>query len=615
MSESETGSIVYRIKPKAPKAHVFEVNCLIPSPDPDGQVISFATWIPGSYMVRDFAKHVVRLWAHRGEVPVAVEKQDKSTWRCAPGVGELTISCEVYAWDLSVRGAHLDMTHGYFNGTSVFPRVHGKEDQPCIVEIQPPDGEVYEDWRVATAMTRAGAAPFGFGRYRAADYDELMDHPVEMGCFSLGSFEAEGVIHDVAIYGRLRADIDRLLHDLKTVCEQHIRFFGDTPPMNRYVFLVMALGEGYGGLEHRASTSLMCKRDDLPRVGEKELSEGYRSFLGLASHEYFHTWNVKRIKPRAFIPYDLTQENYTRLLWAFEGITSYYDDLALIRSGLITAESYLELLGQMITRVWRAQGRYKQSVAESSFDAWTKFYKQDENSPNAIVSYYTKGALVALALDLTLRRDTGDQLSLDDVMRALWQRYGKIGEGVPEEGVESLVMELSGLNLKGFFDTCVHGTADPPLAELLAYVGVEFMLRPAESNKDKGGKAAGKAVELLAARPTLGVQLAPGSGEAKLAAVFDGSAAQAAGLSAGDVVIAVEGLKVTAADLEAKIAAYPVGATLSVHAFRRDELMEVKVTVQAPPNDTCVLKLRSDVDEATLVRRAAWLGTMAAGGF
>src|SRR6185312_5798088 len=313
--------------------------------------------------------------------------------------------------------------------------------------------------------SRARASP---RRYAADSYEELVDHPVEIGRFDLTSFEAGGVTHDVAIAGARDVDLDRVARDLARVCQWHCDLFAGAPngraPFDRYLFLVLAVGDGYGGLEHRASTSLVCKRDELPRIGDPGLDDGYVTFLGLASHEYFHAWNVKRIKPSAFTPYDLSQEGFTRLLWAFEGITSYYDDLSLARSGVAPAERVLELLARTLTTVLRTPGRHLQSVADASFDAWIKFYRPDENSPNAGVSYYAKGAIVALALDLTLRRHGR---SLDDLMRALWTRHGATGVGVDEDAIEALASSLAGHDLRDFFARYVDGTEDPPLAALL----------------------------------------------------------------------------------------------------------------------------------------------------
>ncbi len=604
----DASPIRYSIAPFHPAAHLFEVTCTVDVPDSSGQRFSLPAWIPGSYMIREFARHIVQLKAEVAGVVVGCRKIDKDTWLCDPCRGPLRLTYQVYAWDLSVRAAHLDTNHAYFNGTSVFLMVHGHERNGCVVDMQPPVGERYARWRVGTALTRAAAKAYGFGTYTAANYDELVDHPVEMGEFALATFEACGVPHDVIVSGRQQADMDRLCRDMRVICETHIRFFGEPAPMPRYVFLIMAVGEGYGGLEHRASTSLLCSRHNLPRAGETEVSDDYRTFLGLVSHEYFHTWNVKRIKPAAFLPYDLTREAYTRQLWAFEGITSYYDDLVLVRSGLIPVDAYLQLLGETATRVWRGSGRLKQSVTDSSFDAWTKFYRQDENAANAIVSYYTKGSLVALALDLTLRRGTQGRVSLDGVMRALWQRHGKAARGVEEDTIEKLAAEVSGLDLQSFFDAALRSTADLPLAELLADVGMAFLLRPAESDSDKGGKPAKKSLSALQQRPALGARLVDNGSEVKLAAVFDAGSAQAAGLSAGDVIVALDGIKATRAILEKRLNASRPGDRLPVHAFRRDELFETTLLLIAPLADTCELILKTDADPQTLARRHAWLG-------
>ncbi|MHB9119195.1 MAG: M61 family metallopeptidase [Burkholderiales bacterium] len=599
-------TVHYEIFPAHPGAHLFRVTLTVRRPDPDGQKLSLPSWIPGSYLIREFARHIVELRASSGGQGVAVEKLDKHTWQCAPCDGPLSVSYEVYAWDLSVRAAYLDTRRGYFNGPSVFLRVHGQEALPATLDVRPPPGREFGAWRVATSLPRAGAAAWGFGLYRAADYDELLDHPVEMGDFTLASFEACGVPHHLVLSGRHHADTERLCRDLRSVCEAQIRFFGEPAPMQHYLFLVAVVGDGYGGLEHRASTSLICSRGDLPLPGKPETGEDYRRFLGLCSHEYFHAWNVKRIKPLAFAPYDLGRENYTRLLWAFEGITSYYDDLFLLRTGLISPADYLELLAQNMTRVLRGNGRLKQSVADSSFDAWIKFYRADENAPNALVSYYAKGAMIALALDLTLRRDSEGRYSLDDVMRALWQRYGQSGEGVPEDGVERMAAEVSDLDLRAFFERALRETGDLPLPELLAAFGVEMTLRPAESGQDKGGKPAGKSGDELARRPALGIRL--DNGDSSLANVLDGGPAQQAGLAAGDVLVAVDGLRVANGNLDRLLAPLRPGMEVTIHAFRRDELLEFHPVLAVPPADTCVLALTESVDADRVSNRRAWLG-------
>ena len=569
-------AVQYTIVPIDLAGHLFNVTVTVAHPAPDGQEFALPAWIPGSYMIREFARNIVRIRAEAGGVAVALTKLDKHTWRAAPANGPLTVHYEVYAWDLSVRAAHLDQTHGFFNGTSVFLRVVGQEATPHQVDIQRPGAAAARTWRVATSLPEQGAKRYGFGTYIAADYDELIDHPVEMGDFALASFKAHGVAHDIVITGRVpNLDMARLQADLKAICETQIAFFeprSKRAPMDRYVFMTLAVGDGYGGLEHRASTALICARADLPStVTPKgaEFSEGYIKFLGLCSHEYFHTWNVKRIKPAAFAPYDLQAETYTPLLWLFEGFTSYYDDLMLVRSGIIDEAAYLKLLGKTIGSVLRGSGRTKQSVAESSFDAWGKYYRQDENAPNAIVSYYGKGSLIALAFDLTIRAKTDGKKSLDDVMLALWQRYGRdfyptVGRGVSEAEVEALFDEISGLKLKPMFERYVRGTDDLPLARLYAPFGVK--LTDVRKN----------------AKPSLDAGIGRDGADCKLSHVHEGGAAHRAGMSAGDIVLALGGLRVAGSpsNLDALLARYKVGDTVEVHAFRRDELMTFKVALQ-----------------------------------
>ena len=597
----------YALAARSPEAHLFEVACSVDDPDPAGQAFRLPAWIPGSYLIREFAKNVVTIRAAAGGKPVAIAKTAKDTWLCAPCAGPLTVTCDVYAWDLSVRGAHLDTTHAFCNGTSVFLAPVGMEQRECLVDIARPEGAHYAGWRLITSLPRVDAPPYGFGRFRAADYDELIDHPGEMGTFTLGTFEAGGVRHDVAITGRHDCDIARLTADMARVCQAQIDFFGGAPeskpPMDYYAFLTMALGDARGGLEHRASTALVCSRDALPRAGMTDATDPYIDFMGLVSHEYFHTWNVKRIKPAAFTPYDLTREAYTRQLWIFEGITSYYDNLMMLRCGLITVEQYLVLVGEDITRVLRGSGRGKQSLADSSFDAWIKYYRQDENAPNAVVSYYVKGALVALLLDLKLRAESA--ASLDDVMRALWERYGKTGIGVPEDGVLRLATELSGLDLRDFFARYVEGTDELPLAAALAAFGLDVNLRPAEGNKDMGGKSGKKAPD-AAGKQWLGARWTAG-GDARITHVLDGGPAQAAGLSAGDVIVAWDNLKVTAGSLQSRVERAGAGASACVHAFRRDELMTFEVVLAPAPLDTCWLSVRGDAPAGAVALREKWL--------
>jgi predicted metalloprotease with PDZ domain len=400
------------IRPSKPAAHLLEVRCSLAAPDPAGQRFALPAWIPGSYLIRDFARHIVAIRAEAAGKAVALTKLDKHSWQAAPlGKGvALTVICEVYAWDLSVRAAHVDQTHAFFNGSSVFLRALGHEHLPCLVDIQRPIGRHFEAWRVATALTPAchqTARRHAFGLYRAANYDELIDHPVAMGTFTLATFTACGVPHEIAISGRHDCDLARLSADLQRICEWQIRFFGEPAPMPHYVFLVTAVDEAYGGLEHRASTALLCARDDLPYPGMRGTPKRYRSFprsvqprvLPQLERQAHPARGIHRLQSRC-------RELHHPAL----GLRGFH--LVLRRPGAAALrldrswKDWLELVARTIDKVQRDPGRKRQTLAESSFDAWTKYYRPDENTPNAVVSYYAKGALVALALDLTLRAGT-----------------------------------------------------------------------------------------------------------------------------------------------------------------------------------------------------------------
>jgi predicted metalloprotease with PDZ domain len=403
--------------------HYYEVQCRVDNPD-DDQRFTLPSWIPGSYLLREFARHVVDIRAESEGRALEVEKVSKGTWSCRGAREELIVTMTVYALDLSVRGAYLDGTRSFFNGTCLFLSPGGRQSEQVELLVEPPKDSRCATWRVATSMRTIEIDDSGFGRYEANDYEELIDHPFEISDHVVIDFQAGGVRHELIIAGRHETDLDRVATDLRLLCETHIGFFGGSPPFDGYRFLGLAVGNGYGGLEHRASSSLIFNRTDLPKPGEPGVPTNYQRFLGLCSHEYFHSWNIKRIKPAAFSPYQLERRNLTRLMWVFEGITSYYQDLLLLRSNLIGQKDYLRRLGQMLTRVYRAPGRFKQSIAEASFDAWDKLYKPDANTNNAAISYYSKGALVALALDLTLRHGSDSAVTLDAVMLELWQRFG-----------------------------------------------------------------------------------------------------------------------------------------------------------------------------------------------
>ncbi|ARU04522.1 peptidase M61 [Comamonas serinivorans] len=526
--------VLHRVRIADVNAHLFEVELHLARPAAD-QVVSMPVWIPGSYLIREFARHAFGFTAHEGEAPIAVHTLDKHRWRLAcSGQQPVTLRYRVYAFDNSVRTAWLDAARGFFNATSLCLRVAGQTDAPQALELLAP--AELPQWRAATALAPAAAGSVdarGFGRYLAADYDELADSPVELGDFWEGRFTACGVPHRFVVAGVPASfDGDKLLADTRAICEAEIRFWhpqGDAkPPFDHYLFMLNAVDDGYGGLEHRASTALICAQRDLPRRSDTwpgqapgsdaaaaKPSAGYTTLLGLISHEYFHTWNVKRLRPAEFTRYDYDQENYTELLWFFEGLTSYYDDLLLRRAGLIDDATYLGLLTKAINQVQEAPGRHVQSVAAASFDAWVKYYRMDENTPNATISYYTKGALVGLCLDLTLRLEgQTPNASLDGVMRALWARCQ--GGPMQESDVAAVLEDLGGRSYADELARWVHGTDELPLASLLTRAGVQVHHDPAP----------------VAQR--LGLRCTPRDGGLRIQTVLRGSLAEQAGLAAGD---------------------------------------------------------------------------------
>lgn len=507
----------YRVQANAVHTHRFQVTLTIERPQAQQQV-SLPVWIPGSYLVREFARHLQGLQARQGRRAVAVRQLDKCTWQMTCLADRpLVLQYEVYAFDNSVRTAWLDATRGFFNGTSLCLCVHGQQDQPHVLELPP--SAVPAGWSLATALRPLKVNRRGLGSYLAQDYDELVDSPVELGPFWSGQFTVASIPHRLVVAGAPPSlDSPRLLDDVRKICETEIRFWhGDAaarrgaarPPFDRYVFMLNATDDGYGGLEHRHSTALICTRRDLPRL-QTPPGEGYTTLLGLISHEYFHTWNVKRLRPAEFARYDYTRENYTEMLWFFEGFTSYYDDLLLRRAGLLDDAGYLKLLNKTINQVQQTPGRAVQSVAQASFDAWVKYYRQDENTPNATVSYYTKGALVALCLDLSLRKDG---THLDAVMRALWQRCQ--GGPMQEADLLAVLQQLSGRSYAAELQAWVHSTDELPLHTLLTQHGVQVHDEPAA----------------LAQR--LGLRVSD-SGTLQIKTVLSGGSAEQAGLAAGD---------------------------------------------------------------------------------
>ncbi len=581
-------SLIYEITPTSPHKHLFSVSVTVPEPNPLGQVFKLPSWIPGSYLIRDFAKNIVTLSAKSDSKVIATKKLDKSHWICDPCEKSITIDYQIYAYDLSVRSAYLTNERAFFNGTSVFLLPLGFEDDECQLTINlPSTDQVLGEWQCATTL-KPKSKSRNLEIYTAQNYYDLVDHPVEISDFTLFEFDVHKIQHEMAITGIHSTDIERLRVDLISICEHHIDFFGGDVPFSRYLFLTLVRSHGYGGLEHKDSTSLICSRVDLPSPGMVSIGPEYTKFLALCSHEYFHAWWIKTIKPIAFHNINLDIENYTEQLWIFEGFTSYYDELSLLRANILTPDQYLALFSQTVTKVQRSKGRLRQSIAESSFDAWTKFYQQDENSVNSIVSYYSKGALVAFILDIEIRRLTNDGLSLDDVVRYIWNNFKQ--EGLSDDTVKLVVEKLTKLDFTKFFNAYIYGVEELPLKESFKYLGVKCTFK--NNSSDLYG---------------FGVSAKNKNDMSLITHVFDNSNAQKYGLYVGDTVVTVDKFKVTFSELPGLISAKVVGDTISIGVLRDDLLVDILVKICDPEKTSCTLEIDKIKDKAINGRQKKWL--------
>jgi predicted metalloprotease with PDZ domain len=574
--------IDYKINVASGHTHMLRVRVVIDQPA-TAQVVSLPVWIPGSYLIREFARHLSGLQAQQGARICQLTQLDKATWQVAcSGTQNLVLSYDIYAFDTSVRAAFLSAERCFFNGTSVCLRVHGRETEPCALQLQ----GVPKAWRVMTAML----ADEGRYAYRALNYDELVDHPFEMGHFWLGQFKVAGVCHEMVVVGAW-PDFDgpRLLDDVQKIGQSQVNFWHGPkgkPPFERYVFMLHAVEDGYGGLEHRASTALSASRRDLPKIGCTQTSDGYVTLLGLISHEYFHAWNVKRLHPAQLTSMDYTQENYTELLWFFEGFTSYYDDLFLLRSGLIDGARYLKLLAKLATGVLAGPGRRVQSLSQASFDAWVKYYRADENTPNTTVSYYTKGAWMALALDLTLRHQGAG--SLDQVMRGLWQRSS--GGPIGYDDIKCVLNEVAGRSMDDVLHGWVHGTDDVSLPDLLTPFGVTWSRSSPTPAQQLGLRVSESAL--------MGV---------KVSTVLTGGLAQCAGVSVGDEIIALNSWRLRRLD-EALCWVLP-GQAVSLLLCRDGRMVTLKLTWPAPAEVGSVELVpvaQAQLSSQILARQRSW---------
>lgn len=578
--------IDYRIIPE-PRRHLFSVQMTVEGDHPDGVQLYLPNWIAGSYMLRDFARHIVSLRAFDGfGKKVKLSPLNQHAWQSAGFDLHLMVEYEVFAHDASVRTAFLDTDGGFFNATSLCLCALTHEHEPHGLTVLPPTN--ITNWQLATTLARAAdTAPRGFGEYHARDYDELADHPVRIGALTWITFHAHGTPHEMAIAGILpQINSPLLARDVQRICEAQIALFGQPAPFERYLFLVDARAVGYGGLEHRDSSALLCTREGLPTNQDNDSArrKAYTDFLGLISHEYFHSWNVKRIKPAAFVPYDLTTPIDTSLLWFFEGVTSYYDDLMLYRVGILDQAHYLEQLERHIDHIARQRGQHEQTVVEAGFFAWTKYYQPSENAANAHVSYYTKGALIAWCIDLFIRHYSGNRHSLDDVMRLLWRDFGQnfyqtdTPRGVTIGDIQQAIEQCAGTSAYHLLHIALFTKQPLPINLLLLPHGWHLKHQTAA--------------------PEFGAQMHKTDDGWLIGAVKTNSVAERAGLAPQDTLVALNRFKLTQKP-DQILAEYPADIPLSIDYWREGVLHTTTLPQRLPHREAGHFHLHRHDDTAT----------------
>lgn len=581
--------IHYDLSVSSVAGHLLDIELNIQSPVKSGQKLRLPAWIPGSYMIRDFAKHIITLQAYTlSGVVLTVVKTDKQTWLVEPTHEAIKIKYQLYAYDLSVRGAYINDLYAFFNGSNVFLEVVEQSQQPCSIQLRHCDFADISENEIATTLT---CYPQGTstskGLYTAENYAELIDHPVLIGKFDTHTFAVAGVEFSLVFAGGHQSDMQRIADDLSQICQQHLTLFQAPPPIKRYLFITLLTDAAFGGLEHRASTALMFARNELADATDPAIpNEPYRTFLSLCSHEFFHTWHVKRIRPIELVEGGLATETYTKQLWIYEGITSYYDDLLVQRSKVISVENYLQVMGQNLTRLLRNKGRLKQSVADSSFDAWTKFYKQDESAINHIVSYYNKGAVIAMCLDLLIRLKSQYQYSLDNVMHVLWESYGRTSIPTPENVIHEILLNQFALDLSEFLNLAVYGTQELPTEKLLQQFGILQNVRTRIDNNDKGGTFA-----KLGIKNDFGATFKPKDIGVEITQTTENSSAYLAGIVVGDIVIAFDTWQVSNSNLFTLLDRLDPNKACIVSLLRDKRFLQVNLNVMPAPLDTVYLTI------------------------
>jgi predicted metalloprotease with PDZ domain len=567
--------IHYLVAMSQPEIHLFEVTLHIVNYPSEILDLKMPVWTPGSYLVREYERNLQDFTAFANTEHLLWRKVSKNHWQVEKGdISQVTISYRIFANELSVRTNHLDATHGYFNGAALFFRIPNWEHLPLKITVIPP----HPQWQITTALPTVSETK---NTFLAADFDTLVDSPFEIGCHQLYKFEVLDKPHELAIWGKGNFQPQTMINDFQKIIEVEAQMFGGLP-YDRYVFLLHLFQEAFGGLEHKNSCSLIYQRFGF------QTPDKYEPFLQLVAHEFFHLWNVKRIRPQGLEIFDYDQENYTPSLWFCEGTTSYYDLIIPLRAGIYNTQTYLNYLSKEITRYLMTPGRKVQPLSESSFDAWIKLYRPDANSGNSQISYYLKGEMVSLLLDLLIRVHHENKRSLDDVMRQMWQQFGKAEIGYTPEQLEEVIESVAGMDLGDFFKRYLHGLEDLPFNQYLQHFGLQLVEEKNEA-------------------PYLGVRINSENGREIIKFVEADSPAQKAGIDAGDELLAIDGIKV-GNQLNARLKDYQANDLIQVTVFHQDELRTYSITLAAAIPGKYQLKSVENPSSREMENFVGWLG-------
>ena len=579
--------IEYTVSLNAPQTQMVDIRMVIRKLEGPTVDVAMPVWRPGRYEVLNPAGGVrnVRAATSAG-LPLPIVKTDKTTWQITTGgAEEVTVTYRVYANSLGDRTRHVDDTHAFLSGATVFFHVPDRLKDPVLVNVEAP-----ASWKITTGLE---CMPDNPRQLVAPNYDVLVDSPLEIGIHDLLEFEVNGKPHQIVIWGGAKYDPDRLKTDFAKIVRSQAGLFGDMP-YGRYVFLIHVGPDASGGTEHLNSTIIQTPRRSL------ENREAYETFLDTVSHEFFHTWNVKQFRPAGIHPYDYVRENYTDLLWVVEGTTSYYASLTNVRVGITETDHYLGALSDAIHAMRNRPGARVQSLAEASFDAWIKFSRSIPSDANFTISFYDVGALASLLMDLELRRRTRNRISLDDVMREMYRRFPLSGNGYTTADLIALLDTISESQWNDFFTRYISGTDEYPFESALKVVGLELSIQP-ERKDDPSGP-----------RPYAGLDVGDRIGGAIVRSVPSDGPAYAAGVVAGDEIVALEGRRVSASQFDEWIGRLHPGDPVTLHIIRRDELRTVSFKLAGKQTGRWTISRMKNPTDSQKAAYQSWLHQVSA---